>query len=162
MNVCECIFRQRGYYQTAMILYDAPRKAVGDMAPFRMETRMVIPVSMKGTEKKICSLRSWVTLSDVITMSTFSSFRRPIKPVHFPLFCGLKKYSTPLRLRLQPLAINSVDICDKNNRNLLVLGIDVRKFRPGVDINYQWMTANMLILKDTGTTDFHSDMYKYW
>ena len=49
------------------------RKAVGEMMPVRLATRMVIPVSRKGTEKSITLSRAELIFSDVITRSVYTT-----------------------------------------------------------------------------------------
>ncbi len=70
-----------------------PRKAVGEMMPVLLATRMTMPVSMKGIVKSAACSRSALTVSDVMTMSTFLLASASIKPFHRP-FCSRRKKST--------------------------------------------------------------------
>ena len=62
-----------------------PRKAVAEIAPFLMETIIVIPVSRNGVEKSRAMALWWLILIDVITMSAFPSTTSLIKPFHSPV-----------------------------------------------------------------------------
>ena len=68
-----------------------PRKAVGDIAPFRMDTMIVIPVSRNGIENSICSFRAGVIFKDVSTMSAFRSLTSLIRPFHSPVTYNISK-----------------------------------------------------------------------
>ena len=62
-----------------------PKKAVGEMFPFRIDTIIVIPVSRNGMEKSTTSLRFGVIFNDVRTRSALWSWICFIRPFHSPV-----------------------------------------------------------------------------
>ena len=62
-----------------------PRNAYGDIAPFLMDTMMVIPDSRKGTEKSMTELRTWLMINAVMIISAFPSISSRIRPFHSPV-----------------------------------------------------------------------------
>lgn len=67
------------------MLLHKPRKAVGEIFPFLMDTIMVIPVSKNGIEKSTTSLRLGVIFSEVNTISALWSWICLIRPFHSPV-----------------------------------------------------------------------------
>ena len=63
-----------------------PKKAVGEMIPVRLATKIVVPDSKKGDVKSTAASRSALTFNDVRTMSNFLDTSSPISPFHLP-FC---------------------------------------------------------------------------
>ena len=62
-----------------------PRNAYGDMAPFLMDTMMVIPDSRNGELRSIALLRTLFMTKAVKIMSALSSKISRINPFHVPL-----------------------------------------------------------------------------
>ena len=69
----------------------SPKKAVGDIIPVLLATRIAIPVSMNGTVKSTTASLSELIISDVITISVFRLTSSAIRPFHFP-FWNLKTW----------------------------------------------------------------------
>lgn len=66
-----------------------PRKAVGEMIPVRLATRIVVPDSRNGEVKSTAASLSALTLRDVSTMSNFLATNSPMRPFHLP-FCNYR------------------------------------------------------------------------
>ena len=63
-----------------------PKKAVGDIMPVRLATKMVVPDSKKGDVKSTAASLSALIFKEVRTMSNFFATNSPIKPFHLPFY----------------------------------------------------------------------------
>ena len=61
-----------------------PRNAYGEIAPFLMETMIVMPDSRNGDVRSMTSLRTWLITNDVIIISALPSRISFTKPFHSP------------------------------------------------------------------------------